>query len=151
DQKIRSVRPFALAKRALGGRPTRGLGKGGGSAEEKKTGFRKIGIRAGGLFGAQGPLSSPPFPGNHRLRYGAITALRLGGKARPGIWKQAWHRMASVTATLVESEDPGSVTLTAAGEWLVGAAADLDRRLRALDVPKDRQVTLDLAGIDRLD
>src|SRR5215469_15663340 len=59
--------------------------------------------------------------------------------------------MASVTATLVESEEPGSVTLTAAGEWLVGAAADLDRRLRALDVPKDRQVTLDLAGIDRLD
>jgi phospholipid/cholesterol/gamma-HCH transport system permease protein len=59
--------------------------------------------------------------------------------------------MASVTATLVESEEPGSVTLTAAGEWLVGAAGDLDRRLRALDVPKDRQVTLDLAGIDRLD
>jgi phospholipid/cholesterol/gamma-HCH transport system permease protein len=59
--------------------------------------------------------------------------------------------MASVTATLVESEELGSVTLAAAGEWLVGAAADLDRRLRALDVPKDRQVTLELAGIDRLD
>jgi phospholipid/cholesterol/gamma-HCH transport system permease protein len=59
--------------------------------------------------------------------------------------------MASVTATLVESEELGSVILAAAGEWLVGAAADLDRRLRALDVPKDRQVTLDLAGIDRLD
>ena len=59
--------------------------------------------------------------------------------------------MASVTATLVKSEELGSVILAAAGEWLVGAAADLDRRLRALDVPKDRQVTLDLAGIDRLD
>ena len=59
--------------------------------------------------------------------------------------------MASVSATLVESEELGSITLTAAGEWLVGAAADLDRRLRALDVPTDRQVTLDLAGIDRLD
>ena len=59
--------------------------------------------------------------------------------------------MASVTATLVESEELGLVILAAAGEWLVGAAADLDRRLRALDVPKDRRVTLDLAGIDRLD
>jgi phospholipid/cholesterol/gamma-HCH transport system permease protein len=59
--------------------------------------------------------------------------------------------MASVTATLVESEELESVILAAAGDWLVGAAADLDRRLRALDVPKDRQVTLDLAGIDRLD
>jgi phospholipid/cholesterol/gamma-HCH transport system permease protein len=59
--------------------------------------------------------------------------------------------MASVTATLVESEELGLVVLAAAGEWLVGAAADLDRRLRALNVPKDRRVTLDLAGIDRLD
>src|SRR6516164_432557 len=59
--------------------------------------------------------------------------------------------MASVTATLIESEELGLVILAAAGEWLVGAAADLDRRLRALDVPNDRRVTLDLAGIDRLD
>jgi len=59
--------------------------------------------------------------------------------------------MASVSATLVESQEPGSHVLAAAGEWLVATAADLDRRLRALDAPSGRRVTLDLAGIDRLD
>lgn len=59
--------------------------------------------------------------------------------------------MASVAATLVESEEPGSVVLAAAGEWLVATAAELDRRLRALEMPQGRRVTLDLAGIDRLD
>jgi phospholipid/cholesterol/gamma-HCH transport system permease protein len=59
--------------------------------------------------------------------------------------------MASVTATLVESEDSGSLVLAAAGEWLVGTADDLDRRLRILKIPKGVRVTLDLAGIDRLD
>jgi phospholipid/cholesterol/gamma-HCH transport system permease protein len=59
--------------------------------------------------------------------------------------------MASVTATLVESEESGSLVLAATGEWLVETAAELDRRLRALEVPRGRQVTLDLARIDRLD
>src|SRR3984893_15318081 len=59
--------------------------------------------------------------------------------------------MATVAATLVEAQEPGSVILAAAGEWLVETAADLDRRLRALDVPRGKRVTLDLAGIDRLD
>jgi phospholipid/cholesterol/gamma-HCH transport system permease protein len=59
--------------------------------------------------------------------------------------------MASVTATLVESEDSGSLVLAAAGEWLVGTADDLDRRLRILKIPRGVRVTLDLAGIDRLD
>jgi len=59
--------------------------------------------------------------------------------------------MESAAATLVTAEEPGSVVLAAAGEWLVETAADLDRRLRALDVPRDKRVTLDLAGIDRLD
>jgi phospholipid/cholesterol/gamma-HCH transport system permease protein len=59
--------------------------------------------------------------------------------------------MAPVSASLVESEEPGSHVLAAAGEWLVATAADLDRRLRVLDVPTGRRVTLDLAGIDRLD
>jgi phospholipid/cholesterol/gamma-HCH transport system permease protein len=59
--------------------------------------------------------------------------------------------MAPVTPTLVESEESGSLILTAAGEWLVETAAELDRRLRALKVPRSRRVTLDLAKIERLD
>jgi phospholipid/cholesterol/gamma-HCH transport system permease protein len=59
--------------------------------------------------------------------------------------------MASVAAALVERDEAGSFVLAAAGEWLVQTAAELDRRLRALEIPKGRRVTLDLAGIDRLD
>ncbi|HEU0157336.1 MAG TPA: MlaE family lipid ABC transporter permease subunit [Stellaceae bacterium] len=59
--------------------------------------------------------------------------------------------MASAAATFVASEEAGSVVLEAAGEWLVGAAGELDRRLRGFALPSGRQVTLDLAGIDRLD
>jgi phospholipid/cholesterol/gamma-HCH transport system permease protein len=54
-------------------------------------------------------------------------------------------------ATLVESEESGSLILAAAGEWLVETAAELDRRLRAIKVPRGRPVTLDLAQIERLD
>src|SRR6266550_8311114 len=59
--------------------------------------------------------------------------------------------MAPVAATLVASQAPGSLVLKAAGEWLVATAADLDQKLRALRIPTNTQVTLDLAGIDRLD
>jgi phospholipid/cholesterol/gamma-HCH transport system permease protein len=59
--------------------------------------------------------------------------------------------MASVNATLVVSQEPDSHILTATGEWLVATAADLDRRLRTLDVPTGGRVMFDLAGIDRLD
>ena len=59
--------------------------------------------------------------------------------------------MASVAATLVESDEPGALVLAAAGEWLVATAAELDRRLRAVKVPGGKRVTIDLAGIDRLD
>ena len=59
--------------------------------------------------------------------------------------------MASVAATLVESEEAGALVFKAAGEWLVATAAELDRRLRAIQVPSGKRVTLDLAGIDRLD
>src|SRR6201987_4923214 len=59
--------------------------------------------------------------------------------------------MASVTATLVRSEESGSLVLSPTGEWLVETAAELDRTLRALEVPRGRQVTLDLARISRLD
>ena len=54
-------------------------------------------------------------------------------------------------ATIAASEEAGAVTLRAAGDWLVGSAADLDRRLQALDLPSGRQVTLDLAAVARLD
>jgi len=59
--------------------------------------------------------------------------------------------MASVAATLVESEESGSLILAAAGQWLVTTAGELDRRLGALHMPRGANVTLDLAGIDRLD
>jgi phospholipid/cholesterol/gamma-HCH transport system permease protein len=59
--------------------------------------------------------------------------------------------MAAVTPTLVASEQPGSLTLTVSGEWLVETAAEIDRRLRALRLPADRRVTIDLSGVDRLD
>lgn len=59
--------------------------------------------------------------------------------------------MASAAATLVKTEDAGSLVLSAAGEWLVATAADLDRRLRALEMPEHRPVTIDLAGIRRID
>jgi phospholipid/cholesterol/gamma-HCH transport system permease protein len=59
--------------------------------------------------------------------------------------------MPSVAATLVASEEPGSLILTATGEWLVESAAEIDRRLRALRLPEGRRVTIDLSGVDRLD
>ena len=59
--------------------------------------------------------------------------------------------MASATATLVQSKEAGSLVLAASGEWLVGTAADLDRRLRGIEAPKGGRVLLDLTGIDRLD
>ena len=59
--------------------------------------------------------------------------------------------MASTAATLVETEVAGSVVLAAAGEWLVATAAELDRKLLALEVPAGKRVTLDLAGIERID
>jgi phospholipid/cholesterol/gamma-HCH transport system permease protein len=58
--------------------------------------------------------------------------------------------MASIAASLVESE-PGLFVFSAAGEWLVASAADLDRRLCALELPRNQRVALDLSGIDRLD
>jgi len=59
--------------------------------------------------------------------------------------------MGSAAATLKTTEDADTLVLTAAGEWLVASAADLDRRLRSLELPQRRQVTIDLAGIDRID
>jgi len=54
-------------------------------------------------------------------------------------------------ATIVASEESGVLIMRAEGSWLVTSATELDRRLHGLDLPSDRQVTLDLAGIERLD
>jgi len=54
-------------------------------------------------------------------------------------------------ATILESEEDGTTVLRAEGEWLVVTAADLDRRLHRLEMPKGRHVTVDLSGVDRLD
>lgn len=59
--------------------------------------------------------------------------------------------MAELAASLVDNGASETVVLTAAGEWLVATAADLDRRLRGLELPRHREVTIDLAGIDRID
>jgi phospholipid/cholesterol/gamma-HCH transport system permease protein len=54
-------------------------------------------------------------------------------------------------ATIAASEGSGTLTLRAAGSWLVANAAELDSHLHELDLPTGRQVLLDLAGIERLD
>src|SRR5262245_47551981 len=54
-------------------------------------------------------------------------------------------------ATIAASEEAGALILRAEGQWLVSAAAELDRRLSALEPPKGRRVILDLAGVERLD
>jgi phospholipid/cholesterol/gamma-HCH transport system permease protein len=59
--------------------------------------------------------------------------------------------MPSAAATIDKTEDAEALVLNAAGEWLVATAVDLDRKLRALELPPQRQVTIDLGGIDRID
>ena len=59
--------------------------------------------------------------------------------------------MASIAATLDKTEDAESLVLAVGGSWLVATAAELDHRLQALQVPAGKQVTFDLAGIDRID
>jgi phospholipid/cholesterol/gamma-HCH transport system permease protein len=59
--------------------------------------------------------------------------------------------MAPVAATFVETEEAGSFVFAAAGDWLVATAGELDRRLRAIEMPSGQRVTLDLKGIERLD
>jgi phospholipid/cholesterol/gamma-HCH transport system permease protein len=59
--------------------------------------------------------------------------------------------MASAAAAIVEREGPGALILAATGAWLVATVGQLDQRLKALKLPKDARVTLDLAGVERLD
>src|SRR4051794_41967181 len=53
-------------------------------------------------------------------------------------------------ATIIASDEAGTLVLRAAGDWLVTEAAGLDRRLRALKVPPGHAVVIDAAGIERL-
>jgi phospholipid/cholesterol/gamma-HCH transport system permease protein len=59
--------------------------------------------------------------------------------------------MASAPATLIQTEEAGALVLSAGGEWLVGTAAELDRQLRTLRLLPQRPVTIDLAGMRRVD
>jgi len=54
-------------------------------------------------------------------------------------------------ASILASDEPGGVVLRAEGEWIVVSASELDRRLSALKLPQRQHVTVDLAGVDRLD
>jgi len=58
--------------------------------------------------------------------------------------------MAAV-AGIVAREGADGVVLAATGEWLVATATELDRRLKALDLPKGRRVSVDLGAVRRLD
>jgi phospholipid/cholesterol/gamma-HCH transport system permease protein len=55
------------------------------------------------------------------------------------------------SASIFAVEERGAVVLRAEGSWLVAAAGQIDRRLRALRLPEGQRVQLDLAGVDRLD
>jgi phospholipid/cholesterol/gamma-HCH transport system permease protein len=55
------------------------------------------------------------------------------------------------TASFVASADRDALVFQAEGDWLLATAAELDRRLRALELPSGREVVLDLAGVGRLD
>src|ERR1700724_1959545 len=57
----------------------------------------------------------------------------------------------SPTATFVASPDRDGLVFRAEGDWLLATAAELDRRLRGLNLPSGRQVIFDLAGLERLD
>jgi len=57
----------------------------------------------------------------------------------------------TAAATIDAAEEPGGLVLHAAGNWVIASAAELDRRLAVLPLPSGRRVTLDAAGIERLD
>lgn len=76
-------------------------------------------------------------------------------------WEEPYYRSMSIQvdrrsrltspANIVAAEDSGGLVLRAEGNWLVATAAQLDRSLHSLDLPRGQQVTLDLSGIERLD
>jgi phospholipid/cholesterol/gamma-HCH transport system permease protein len=54
-------------------------------------------------------------------------------------------------ATIVAAQESGTFVLRPEGSWVVSTAAELDRRLHALDLPQGSEIQLDLSGVDRLD
>jgi phospholipid/cholesterol/gamma-HCH transport system permease protein len=54
-------------------------------------------------------------------------------------------------ASILAAEEAGALVFHAEGNWLVVTASELDRQLRALELPTGRQVQLDLAGVEHLD
>jgi phospholipid/cholesterol/gamma-HCH transport system permease protein len=59
--------------------------------------------------------------------------------------------MAPAATIAATQEEPDSLVLQATGRWLVATAGELDQALRSLRLPQGKAVTLDLAGIERLD
>ena len=57
----------------------------------------------------------------------------------------------ALSASIFASDGSDGLTLRAEGNWLVATAAELDRHLHGLQLPQGRRVTLDLAGVERLD
>lgn len=57
----------------------------------------------------------------------------------------------AAAADILAFDDRGDVVLRAEGDWLVPSAAALDGKLRNLPLPQNRHVTIDLAGVGRLD
>jgi phospholipid/cholesterol/gamma-HCH transport system permease protein len=55
------------------------------------------------------------------------------------------------SATFLAGADSDALVFRAEGDWLLATAAELDRRLRGLNLPSGRQVIFDLAGLERLD
>lgn len=55
------------------------------------------------------------------------------------------------SASILTSDNADGLTLRAEGNWLVASAAELDRHLGALELPRGRRITLDLSGVERLD
>src|SRR5690348_2469725 len=109
-------------------------------------GFGKSGIERICCFKSMiAPVAIPKV----RLRHSGFSPSWEGSRRSTGLSENFWGMPPS--ATFVAAAEPDALVLRAEGDWLLATAAELDRRLRALDLPSGRQVMLDLAGIERLD
>src|SRR5438046_3593973 len=113
-------------------------------------GFGKSGIaRMCSLRSIAPSLGRPP----NASRCG-IPGFRVVGKGRTAALSSLNRTLPTSmapSATILASEESDGFTLRAEGTWLVTGAAELDRRLHDLDLPTGQHVTLDLAGVERLD
>jgi phospholipid/cholesterol/gamma-HCH transport system permease protein len=83
-----------------------------------------------------------------------ITAFQAIGKSRtiaPVSIEPVRRRRVASPASILASDGSGGLVLRAEGNWLVATAAEHDRDLHSLELPRGRRVTLDLGGIERLD